>query len=524
MVLSHQNLRLTGIFKDIRIEDVEIRQAYNDHATIYLSGLIVHGDAEIFMLRELKDEKIKLIATQESADSAGLAKTVFCGILLKTEISHAGGLYQIKLYGISHSYLLDIKKESRSYQNYRMTYDEIVQTQAEKYGAQVMNEDPSKDEALDKFMLQYRETSWAFLKRIVSHHHLGLLPGINKDLPAFHIGLPSGHKQNAIGDTSFSASFDIASSKEAIENNRLPEMPKFDQVCYKLSGMYIPYSLGDSIAFRNKPYRIVKIHSHLHINEGIMKNEYWIAPESGCMQPLLFNEGIRGLALQGEVIDRMKDFTKIHLFTIDQQQTTEEATWFRQSAFYTAGKDRGWCAMPELGDVLFLFCPSTDENESYLLCSKQAAYDALIFPAIGNLSKSGMNPCAPSIGQAKTEQNIVDSKFINAPNGQSMLLENDMVHLSSQGGTSALSIFTNHKDVSGATLGIQLNTHGDMILTSKNLFGGETGYAEGANARKLTLNAKKHLILASEDSSVTLNQETGMADFYATEVKLLDGE
>ena len=48
----------------------------------------------------------------------------------------------------------------------------------------------SQGAQIEKFILQYRETDWQFLKRLASHFNTGLIPDDKFAKPKFYFGVP----------------------------------------------------------------------------------------------------------------------------------------------------------------------------------------------------------------------------------------------------------------------------------------------------------------------------------------------
>lgn len=522
---SYENINLIGIFESVKLEDLTIEQTYNDHATIWIRGMIPSGVKDKWMLQTLEVEEIGIeIQTEDNSFP------LFYGILEKASIIHDGDVYHIEIYGVSKSKLLDIEKENCSFQNISQTYDEIIQNRMKDIDGQYINEDSQKDEAIGRFTLQYGETRWEFIKRLASRHGEGLISDVKSKSLSYWIGMPTNRKIHNLEKVSYESIRLPRQVRLALDNKRIVGNDENDFFMYRFLDQLEIYSLGDKIEFQGLILRIIKITSRLNTENAVLKHDYTCQIDGSYKQPLIYNEQIQGLSLEGYTIDRRKDFAKIHLFTIDSQQPIETASWFRHCTYYAAGGDGGWCAMPELGDQLSLHFPTIEENDCFLIDSTQISYEKSIFPNVNATSKAGLSPYSPQSGNDKTQTTVVDSKFVIAPKGQNMLLENDMIRLSSQDATSTLSLFTGHADASGTTLGIQLLTDSDLKLDKGNdsvknvTFGVPNTENSSTPTRELLFSSDKDVILSCEDSSIVLNHETGMTDYFATMIELLPPE
>ncbi|HEY8465094.1 MAG TPA: phage baseplate assembly protein V, partial [Bacillota bacterium] len=81
-----------------------------------------------------------------------------------------------------------------------------------------------------------------------------------------------------------------------------------------------------------------------------------------------YNTQIRGISIQGKVIDVSKDQVRVHL-EIDETQNKEEAFWFPYSTNYTAEGHSGWYCMPELEDQVRVYFPGCKEEEGVVTSS-----------------------------------------------------------------------------------------------------------------------------------------------------------
>jgi hypothetical protein len=92
-----------------------------------------------------------------------------------------------------------------------------------------------------------------------------------------------------------------------------------------------------------------------------------------------------------------------------------------------------------------------------------------------------------------------------------MLIDDDLIHLTSKGSFSAMTLSSGKKDLVGAELGLKLKTDGDINITGHNIkLGSKT-------TKSLTL-ASKDILLVCDDSLIMLDESTGNTDFYATEI------
>lgn len=450
-------VNLLGLFSDVTIHQVKIQQKYNDHARIQIFGMIPAGDENSYLL-QMNEGQTLGVDVQYIDESQ---EPLFRGMLLRGRVEHKGDVYHIYIDGVSNSYLLDIVVECRSYQNINMSSDQVIQTQMEGIDGQFINYDDRKDEPIGRFTLQYQETRWKFIMRLISRHNEGLIPDILSTAANYYVGLPSGLKPHEIGNVPFESFRHTMAAKGHLDNGRILDADENDFFCYRIRNCLERYQLGDPVLFKGLSLRVLEAESRY--TNGELRHDYVLTTQKGCKQPTFLNEVIRGLSLEGSVIDRRKDFTKVHLYTIDEEQDVATASWFRQPTYYTAGKDRGWCAMPELDDQMSLHFPTYEENDCYLMDSTHVPYENI------NECVSYSSNLANLTGGKKDDRIIPASKHIIAPNRQTLLLEDDLILYHSKDYYSALALQEEHVDEKGKTVGISIRSEGNINFIAQNI-------------------------------------------------------
>ena len=494
-MIYYENLRITGIFTDLTISNVIIDSCYNDHAYLVIEGTFPHESREQYLFGDFVNEVLTLVSVDESNQ-----KDIFCGIILSAKVRHIGGVYTVQINAVSQTYLLDIAKESKSYQDISISYGEVIKMELNRRDALHINCDVNKVEPINALLLKYDESCWEFIKRIASHHHIGLMPDMAYSKPAFWIGMPASRPIHWLED--------LPNQMVQQSHDALPMKSTFQ---YVLNNRLEHFALGDIVEVHGREYRIFKVHAYLYKRDGVMRFDYHLTTEQENYQPLIENKNLQGLCLSGIVIDRKKDFAKVHLNTVDASQEIADASWFRIAAFYTAGSDRGWCAMPEIGDALDLYFPTGNEDDCFLRETVCTSFSPLA-NRVNRQTKMAASPYVPQVGANKAPSSIPETKYIDVPNGQSILLNDDTVHLSSKGGSSTVSLTNGQKDITGTTLGIKLKTDGDVNLSGNTIcFGSD-------ETNMLTLASGKSIIMVCEDTSITMDGDTGNTDLYAVEV------
>ncbi|HEX3077614.1 MAG TPA: hypothetical protein VHQ24_12190, partial [Lachnospiraceae bacterium] len=164
----------TNIESIQRIEKFRVIQTVNEHAYLYLSAVLDSKYKDEYVKRNTEDKVIEVYAENED----GTKTILFKGMVRSEEARRIQDIYYLELEGISFSFLTDIKRKSRSYQDTTLTYKEAFKTIMEDYSDWDIQDTASKGANLSRLYVQYEETDWQFLKRLASQFHKGVLPSI----------------------------------------------------------------------------------------------------------------------------------------------------------------------------------------------------------------------------------------------------------------------------------------------------------------------------------------------------------
>lgn len=177
---------------------------------------------------------------------------------------------------VSHSYRLDVKPKTRSFQNCKMPYEELVQ--------HILSGYPRSD-FIDLTFNNASLDNWQFLKRMVSRFGTVLIPEAAADSPKLWIGLPEG-RPDSLRNTNYQV-------QRTLNNYGQKE----DGVTSYLIVTERYYNLGDLILFKNKPLIVTGSTSFLY--EGMLTHEYILQAESDSRWQPIWNESIQGTSFAG---------------------------------------------------------------------------------------------------------------------------------------------------------------------------------------------------------------------------------
>ena len=341
----------------VSITDLRISRKPNDHARAYFSAIIPEIKKDSYVEKASVEDRIEIIQVEQGQKRGVLFK----GLVTRIKVKTVRSIYYLEVEALSSTYGLDIKLKSRSFQNERLSYEELFQKVLQDYNGADCNDQVSNGGKLDGFIIQYEETDWQFLKRVASRLGAVLIPDHTQDRPKFWLGLPDGKEVEA-EDFHFTVSKNLV-EYEITSENYDAEVIETDFVGYEMESSQI-LNIGDKIKFQG--VSLVVAQAVGGIQKGVFKHTYLLTPKIGVRQNPLFNNGIIGAAVRGKVIDRQNDRVKVYL-EIDETQNQDEACWFPVATLYTAEGNSGWYWMPEIGDEVQLQFPNQHEENAQII-------------------------------------------------------------------------------------------------------------------------------------------------------------
>ena len=496
---SYETLHLEISGGYYTLEDIFIHQKINEHTTIKVTAVVLEEAAMEYEQMLLDHQALRLVQKQGEEELV-----LFGGMIQKLIVERKDGIYYIYVEGISLTKYIDVRKENASYQNENSTYKDVINKALQKYhfsGISYLWTEQSRSKPVGRFLLQFQETDWEFIKRVASIEHLGLIPNMTGRHTQFFIGLPKGREEKVVPPCQYTIRRPLQKAEKEVRNGKVGNIYQGDYLQYTLHNITAQYELGDVVRFGKIQYIVVEKTSVLKKKDGILWNTYVIQEKRRISFPRLYNHALRGNSLKGTVIDVKRNFTKLHLHIDKEGQEVETAFWFPQPQYFTAGSDSGFCIMPERGDMMRLHFPTKDESEHYIICSDNGDFDKL-FSCL-NASKGGKEPQKVS-GPPLSNSNAPYEKYLTTPEGKGMLLNDGVVKYHTTGDISTIQMEDGK--------GIVISSEGNIEMLANNIVTSST--------KQIHMTAGKKIEMISGGSSVIIDGEGNRIDKKAGDIYL----
>ena len=347
------------------IVEMKIEQSLNQHAAMYLKGIVPKetGDAGVM------DTDDSTVITVSGPDDV-----IFSGLVQDIRASFEGQVYYLEVWAVSFSIRADTDVISRSFQDAGMNYQQIADLMAGE-GALTASMETSPL-PVNNLLLQYQETNWEFLKRIASHDHSVLLPSVKE--ASFYFGIPKGNQMGSLLSYRFSVGKNIRRFRRHVGAG--VEVSPDDSMEYTVTADDSVLSIGDTVDYGGNTLFVRE--AKIHLKDAMLTCSYVLCPENGLKVPVSYNRHITGLTLPGQVLEVREDTVKV-LLCVDESQDTAAAYAFPYITPYSAENHTGLYLMPEVDDVVHIQFPTEDESLAVAQSSyRQVSSDRSVDPGI----------------------------------------------------------------------------------------------------------------------------------------------
>lgn len=348
--ITHDRIKLDLNIDLKELTNMAIEYGVNNHGYSKITAIIDPDKNVDELMQELKKEKISI-----KIDN----KNIFSGKIKKIEIKKVAQVQYLELELITASHEMDVKKKFKSFQDKTESYKNIIDKTISNYGKSDLIDISTNNQKTEKFVLQYRETDWEFIKRMASRFNAPITIDFKSLEQKLWIGIPKGEEFSE-DEENFSVIQDILAYKKDKENEK-SGIQEEDYIEYKLETQRI-MGIGDKVSIKGRKYIIIGFNHSM--DSSSLRCLYNLKPES--YKWLEYNNlNLVGATIEGKVLSIEKDTMKIHL-QIDEQQDKSKAIDFKYSTLYTVEGQTGFYCMPEINDSVELYCPNEKEDQAFI--------------------------------------------------------------------------------------------------------------------------------------------------------------
>ncbi len=344
-------------FEYISLTMVECVKALNQHGRMTITGLIRHDHEQEYMALAARETWVCVKAVSESGEE----QVFFHGILTGMQMKKEAQASMMTIEARTGSFLLDIEKHTRSFQDAGFSYESVVASCVTPAGGySIMLE--KEDVPTGCFLMQYNETDWAFIRRIASYVGVVLCPEYATGGKKIYLGYSGRRVTGNLEPDSYQVvqNFGANAPADAFGGKGFA-----GETAYIVQTREI-YDLGDTVTFQGRKLVAGRIESRLEGQE--LCHTYHLIPERDGLLPALYNSLLHGVALKARVLAVETTVVQVQ-FDEDENKDGCGRRWFDFATVYSTPDGAGWYCMPEVGDEVRVVFPDNCEGHAYVASS-----------------------------------------------------------------------------------------------------------------------------------------------------------
>lgn len=376
-------------FLDIR--ECNIKKEVNHHSYLQVSGAITEETMEKIMstnlletqvLLEVKEQNLDIVKKDDDEEESKNGE-LFYGIIRTFDIAIEGASRILTLYCVSATYLLDLQKKVRVFQNTSTKYSEVLGVIEKEYEGSTHY--LPEDGEIKNLLVQYEETDFEFIKRIASHYNTFVAPANTLEGLKYYIGLRESNENFSLPQdytAKRAVNLELQKAGDAVEYSADDGSIEIQFESREI------YEIGDFCELETgQKYYVVGIETHLDGRELV--HTYRLkTKESGLYVATCFNKNLVGLSMEGKVLEAKQDKVQIEVFANDFSEelhdpsekikadgVQDDGKFFPFSTVFSSPDGTGWYVMPEKEDIIRLYFPTEWEGNAYVISAVHMTSD-----------------------------------------------------------------------------------------------------------------------------------------------------
>jgi len=331
-------------FQFINFLEAECVKELNEHGVVKIKGLISEENRAAY--RKLARKQIWVDLT--AVDDKGKEHTLFNGVLTKLTMHSEHEEHTLSIEVKTGTFLLDRVPFTRSFQDGSLSFDSLISTCLDSEAGVALIHNDRAEQQTGRFIMQYRETNWSFIKRIITGLGVPLIPEFSTQGKRCHIGFNNQATPKEITSPNYTTTI-IPETSQEVFNVNLRET----------------YQLGERVIFEDTQLIIGKIETNLCGAE--LWHSYTLITElpntNTTPRPAL-----NGVALQAVVTNVSRDRVQIKIHD-DVNKEESGHRWFNYATVYSTPNGTGFHAMPDVGTEVRLIFAEASEVGAYVASS-----------------------------------------------------------------------------------------------------------------------------------------------------------
>lgn len=320
------------------LQEFQVTRTTNSHDSAVIKGIISQEMLTMYEYMMGSGSCVTLSFWQK-----GKKHLLFSGFLDQMKVLEEGNQRRVSFQLSGLTKALDRKGKWMDYQSEHKKKSELIKNIMVSYN-NVQYTDCCKDKVIPEFLLQYEETDYEFLGRLLGDDGEKIYTVMNKTQGSIHYGKPETAKETELDMTDYQAFF----------HRHLQYQVKSDQFL----------DLGSRV---KTPLGVLLVEkAEYSLKKGKSENSYVLCRPKDFSCPVIHNQKMTGISLDATIKDRKRDKVKIELDRTPEAGE-QNRRWFSYSSVASSGDGSGWYCMPEVGEEVRLFLPTDKEKDAYVI-------------------------------------------------------------------------------------------------------------------------------------------------------------
>lgn len=360
-ILEQGDLLLKGIGAPKIPEFYRLAQCMDSHAVLTV---------RVWLEEDEVKEAAKLTENGQAImvlDRKQPEKPLFCGILCSTHLWKEKGRPCAELEVYSNSIRMDREWRNCSYQKEQRSREELAARVLSSYQGVYTWDQPGREAPVGGFLMQYQESDWEFLRRLASQSGCAIFPEIRVPGVEVCIGVPENRPVTQLEAVRYRRREQAGGSwRRRAPGGMAPSTE------YLLDGRSEDIQIGEPVLFQGR--NLIAAQKTSALESGIVHHAYVLRPAQGCRMEEVKNTKLIGAAIPGTVTATTATMSRLSLETDPSEEGNE--SWHMQPVYYSGG-GKGYSGRPEKGDTQYIYFPSMEEGNRYIIGGAGVSFDQM---------------------------------------------------------------------------------------------------------------------------------------------------
>lgn len=299
---------------------------------------------------------------------------LFSGFIEKIDFFICSTFVRTNIYFVDHTYLMDIEKKKRSFQDPEQNYVQIISKVLNGYDHADFRWQTDEDRAINIPVIQYEETDWQFMKRLATHFKTVIYPEHASSSVMFYIGNKHGENRGRIQSENSIFFHHGICDRFYIEGGYQEEKNR-KGLAYIEIGNREEWDIGDTAQCEYQDYTVYR--KKIIYSKGEVTYHYVLGQVGFIFREKAVNDKLAGVSIKGKV-ERVQEQDVFIQLEIDQEKNAQYPwKWMPETS------NLCYC-MPEKGTDVMLYFASGQENSGLAIHNFHANKESDIFSNIQN--------------------------------------------------------------------------------------------------------------------------------------------